>query len=286
MARTYSGFDTARPTIVSATRFLTRQLFWIAPKMDAALGAMAQAAEASGVENAYHNPRHTLEVLGNAAALIQIDESLAATRGRHTRILSEREIAIVLSAALGHDLGHDGGTNRTADGTRLPFRLEHMAVARTDAILAAANISKTMRADVATLIYATDVGEPNGTRAITKGLAQGTLDPATVPPELRPLATRPSRLEMARILCDADLLSSAGLAASLLKQHNRALAAEWGKPVSPQDTLAFLDHIAGPSFQSRAGQFFNPNLAAIRAEMAAAVKMPLARAGVVIERRP
>ena len=286
MARVYNALEQGRPTIRTVAQFFIGQVAPNAvPRMQKAALSLADAAEQSGVTNAYHNPLHTLQVLSNAMYLVQLNQQSALDCASHAKHLRDSEIMAVMMGAIGHDLAHDGKTNRDAQDERVPFRLEQMAVTRTHGIMRAAGLPKALCDSVAALIYSTDVGEPNGPKVIARqAIAGGAASQEKIPVQLQPLAKSPRLLAMAHILGDADILSSAGLTVEQLRRESGKLGIELGRSMGAKDSLFFLDRIVGPSFQSAAGKFFNPNLRAIRQEMiqeCSAVEMQVPPARVV-----
>jgi hypothetical protein len=221
---------------------------------------------------AYHNHHHFREVMFLSSFLAVKTEALS----------DDARLKVVISA-MGHDLGHDGVGN-TKDGVHVPYRLEDIAFGKMAPFLKAAGVRADVMAELKVLVRCTDVSSPKGGRsphhACKDFLREGT---ALDNDDLALLARDEKLQKMAAILCDADLLPSAGLSLGFLKAQSEALAEEGARvrgevykegSVKPAGALYFLEQIASGGFLSEMGKaYFNDSyfkiLEAVRAEVKA-----------------
>ncbi len=205
------------------------------PVGQACLAVAAAVSDWGGLP--YHSARHHAEVATNAAILAALASQPVAAHGQ----------AVLLAAAFAHDYQY-------VSGPQGRFAAEARSAAAMDAIASWAGVGEADREAIRTLILATEPG--------CRG-ALAACQPA-LPAELALLATRPDLAVLARILSDADLLSSAGLTLRWHEVQVARLAREAGRPLSPSDNRAFFDHVVGQGFISPGGAYFAPNLARIR----------------------
>jgi hypothetical protein len=214
------------------------------------IGAACLAAAASVVKwggHPYHSVLHHAEVATNAAILAELMAALGQP-------LSLRHRALLLAAALSHDYLYQSGRPR--------FAAESTSAEAMDAIASGCGVATLDRADLCRLILAT---EP-GFRRVLRGADIQPQDP--VPALLRSLHARPELAQVATLLSDADVLSSAGLTLRWKQVQHRRLEQEFGRAIHASEDLAFLDQIVGPEFVSAGGRYFTPNLKRIRAACA------------------
>jgi hypothetical protein len=231
LAMTAIGLDPRDPLCIAGQR--------IAADIDAGIGLGNMAG--------YHHAGHLCDVLLSSlylACLVKLDR-------RHS--------ALLVLAALIHDFHHDG----TGNGSE-PFRLEALAVRGASAYLESARVTGEEQALLAALVLATDfvAGCPFA-RACHAAHDSGQPMPA-VPeqaPELRKLLERPEFALQAMLLIEADILPSVGLTLEYAQRMQARLAAEWQRPLGPDDKLAFIDKALDNVI---VGTFFLPNMHASR----------------------
>ncbi len=189
-------------------------------RMVLAAAQACDAAAAGADEPAYHNRGHTAQVLAAACVML-----LAVRAGRDA--VANHDAAVLMTAALGHDLGHPGLPNPAND----VGRNERVSVAR---LLQALNgLARTdTRGRLAQMIAATD---PVCGR-------QGEVD------------------ELTAMLLDADLAFSAGTGMAGLQRACVRLTQEYARAGLADDFTTresqrfFMRHILGERFSSRAGR--------------------------------
>lgn len=199
-------------------------------KLIAAINLLAETVEANGlarlaqgVEPAYHNRQHFIEVL---VALMMLLEAHDGKAGRNQGRLDLKQRLLLLAAAIGHDYLHDGGVDQSlADA-------EHLSATATKNILLEAGIGERDAEYVYGLIMATARAELVENHSIVKA--------------------HPNKL-------DADLLaklliSEADIFASLLPNYGITCGEKLAKELdragmsnafiiaSPQGRQTFLKH--------------------------------------------
>jgi hypothetical protein len=221
---------------------LARAAHTLAHAIDAGVG--------DGRANPYHNSRHYCEVT-LAALYLALRESLPL-----------RDQAQLLLAALAHDFHHDG---RSSVGK--PFRLELLAAQATAPYLADAGVPQEEQARILSLILATEttVGVPHARRC-HQHFSAGAPRPSAPPeePGLAALCIDAGLARQAVLLGEADLLPSVGLTVGYGELTQANLASEWGRVMSAQDKLYFLENIFGDFLISR---FFSPNVQRLKDAM-------------------
>jgi hypothetical protein len=234
----------------------------------AAIARVAEAADRSGLANAYHNPGHTRDVVIAWIYLAALHDHLAASGAASYRLSNEHRAAGII-AALGHDLLHDANSEPRISpaGHAVPFRLETIAAAHTADLLAACGLQEATGRIVGAAIIATDPvwGYAALARA-ARGEAPGGHS------ALAALTDRGCWL-VAAILRDADLMTSAGLTAA---EHDRQAALLTHEKGEPAGTAAaserFFRDTVGDGFSSPAGALFTHRLQALRAANAARLR--------------
>lgn len=208
---------------------------------------------------AFHDARHTREVLANAIWL-------AAAEAR----LPPEEHALLLIAAVTHDIGHDGGTNTRADamGTIAyrPCLMEDRALGFVLPLAERAGAPAEWLRDLRVMVRQTDIAR----RGALASLDAGTAPPVNTIPEAEAewLRARPMVLCATALLADADVLASAGLSLRAQRQHQLRLAREWGRPARDADGLAFLRELLGGRFITVSARQLEPNLRRIERGLA------------------
>ena len=216
----------------------------------------------------YHNARHTREVVADAIWLAAATPELGAG-----------DRALLYLAAAVHDLGHDGGTNERTDrhGRRrwIPGFLEDRSLALILPVARRAGVVAARCEDLAAMVRQTDIiARPALTALhdVVLGGAGGGGRRRGTPADkgLARLRSRPGVLRAAALLADADVMASAGLSRASQKLQDARFAAERGIATTPAGTLLFLDRMLGGRFITAAGRRLDPNLARLRAAIAAA----------------
>ncbi len=227
---------------------LARAGLAIAADIDRGIGA--------GIPDGYHNPRHFLEVLLSTLVLSQ-------------KVGLGAEAAVeVLTAAVIHDFHHDGST-----GDRRAFRLESLAVRMAEPYLAAAGATAEQRETLGRLVLATEpLTAAPFARACHRHHRGLGPPPGPAPlPELAPLAERPEQAQQAALLTEADVLPSLGLTIAHAHEAQARLAAEFGRPLGPDDKLRFIDAFGAFAV----ADFFSANRTALRIECLRRLGLPV-----------
>lgn len=224
----------------------------------AATDALAQAGRAvahdvdhgigAGVAAGYHNSQHFLEVM-LCARYLALGAGLDVERGLR-----------VVSAALLHDFHHDGSR-----GVQAPFRLEMLAVERSQPYWQEAKVDRAECNRLETLILATEprTGVPFA-RACWRWHRAGEGAPpdgAGLPAPLLRLLAEADLAHDAVLLAEADVLPSIGLTIEHAEQLQARLAHEWGTTLGRADKLQFIERMVG---EMVVGAFFVPNVLALR----------------------
>jgi hypothetical protein len=243
MAALYRCWDGRRPVDLVA---LAADLLGDGGRVDQACRHVADVVARWG-GHPYHSAQHHAEVATNAAVLADIMHRMG-------RPLPPARRAVMLAAALSHDLNYEPGPPRAR------FTAEREAAEAMDAIAGRFGLAQADRDDIRVLILAT---EP-GFRPRLARLRRAPGASAELPAFLEPLATRPELAELAAILSDADLLSSSGLTLRWRRVQRGRLERELGHRIPPADDLAFFDRIVADGYLSLGGQHFTPNLLRIR----------------------
>lgn len=234
-----------------ACRSIVRQLPDAPAFFGAALIEIAEAADRSGLFNAYHNPVHSRDVGVIFVNLMRLQAMLESGAAKP----DVTDFLTGCCAAFGHDVGHDG-TDGGPDAE--PFRLEKIAADTVGGIMERHTVDFHLIERAYCAIMATEV--QNGYRALEKA-GRGPL-PEDVPECLRGLAGRKNR-EIACLLRDADVMQSAGLTAEDHDRQTARLERERGIPAHSMGARGadfFLKDVIKGRFLSAAGHVFQPRL--------------------------
>lgn len=215
-----------------------------------ALGAIARKVDEGELSASvpYHNRVHFCEVVLGAHFLAR---SVNLKPAQHTELVA---------AAVIHDLGHDGSTNRDE-----PFRLERQSHAYARPYLVRAGVSEAGLQRLLALLLGTDItnGLPRVRAWFRYHAGQGPRPRAPEPdPAFDLLADAPDLVRGAVMLMEADALASAGLTAERARLQEERLAAEQGRAVRARDKARYLDTVFPEGFLL--ADLFNPNLEKIR----------------------
>lgn len=196
-----------------------------------ALGAIAQTDHTG----AYHNERHFREVVACTAFLLsQIGDRL-----------NDDQKYLLLVAAAAHDIGHDGTSNKLADGHR-PYRLEDLSFAAVAPLLRARGMNEGDLRDLKALLRATDISkaapdQPSPAQAVREEIALAGLETFRDNADLRLMAT---------VLQAADIMPSAAISERCSRDMSDYLETESGLPATPQNFAWFADNIARGALSS------------------------------------
>lgn len=194
-------------------------------------------------DNAYHNNEHFLEVFTLSATL--------GHRAVREGIITNRNFARLLAAALIHDFRHNGTPNKD-----IQYKQESLAYREAaPAFLAAGATSQDMKV-IQGLLYATDISknfsDPAAMSPADSVKAyKRTGDPAILFPELKVLKN-PELMETALMLQDADVGPSL-IDKNLSLQASEFLAKENNQPYKPDATVFFINRICQGRLNSSAG---------------------------------
>ena len=210
----------------------------------------------------YHNNNHFRKVLLQTIRVI----------GAHNNIysgteleLNTQQIALLLSAAAIHDLGHDG-TGNTLEGVHQPSRLELRSFELAKPYLEAAGLQGQEYFDLLkVLLVATDVSPMNDPKSPTNQMKSAyrfhfmgedkNFHRIHLSSDLRILEKDKSAALMACLLQEADIATSAGLAYEVTEFESASIFKEMEiEEVRPQQIINFLNDICQKSFLSGAGQ--------------------------------
>lgn len=222
--------------------------------LDRACEAVASTIDADARRfdrHPYHNRQHFCEVALTAYILCLL--------GQH----DSRTTQLLLLAALVHDFVHAGTSSEA-------FILERASVEEVRALLEKAGLGPTEMRRLTVLVLATDPSMgAEFVSAVCRAHAAG--GPASTPPpagarELGDLGVDPGLAELARTLCEADILPSIGLNMAHAMRLQERLSREWARPLSVRDKLDFVDTVLA---RGLIGAYFLPNVQAMRTALAA-----------------
>lgn len=221
----------------------------------------------------YHNNEHFRKVLLQAIRTIFV----------HNRIydgtawsLDERQVALVLIAACVHDLEHDGLGN-TIRGVFEQGRLERLSFELARPYLVAAGLDDgTDLLALQVMLLTTDVaplGDPTSPMRQMKAayrfhfLGERRGEPLNLSRDLALLEKSPAVAQMALILHESDVATSAGLDYGLSQYETSLYCQETGaEDARPSHVLAFLEQVCQRQFLGAAAQkLYSANMARIYA---------------------
>lgn len=224
--------------------------------IDRACAAVASTIDADASRfdrHPYHNRQHFCEVALTAYILCLL--------GRQDC----RTTQFVLLAALVHDFVHAGAS-------REAFMLERASVDGVRGLLEEAGLEPTDLRRLTVLVLATDPSLGGEfVAAACRAHAEGrpvVMPPPAVAPELGDLATDAALAQLARTLCEADILPSIGLNLAHAMRLQDRLSQEWDRPLDARDKLDFIDTVLA---RGLIGDYFLPNVQATRAALVAEV---------------
>ena len=210
-------------------------------------------------DNQYHNLQHTLEVMLTTYHLILIHNAYDESNG-----FTKDETAIMLLAALIHDLNHDGAGNQGVG-----FKLEQNAFDTAKDIFTKYNLSQEEQDIIEILVLCTDI---NYARSLLKRIKKYYAKKIAKPKIPKKFAKfglffkTPKVFDMALTLCDADLIPSSALSlektkTSSQKIYNEEMKNNYHNNINATKYfLKFAQNILKNGFESKAGSFYNNNL--------------------------
>ena len=226
-----------------------------APALRLASRTIAAAIDADAAffdRQAYHNRQHFCEVMLAGCVLAQVHR------------LSAQEAQLLLLAALIHDLGHGGEPAPK-------FTAERRSIERAIPFLDAAGVDALDLARLTALILSTEPVEGVRVALAARQFHRDDHHAPAIPeraPELGQLVTDAALAHLAVLLCEADLLPSIALTFDHGMCLQSRLSQEWGRPLAVADKLKFVDSVLASGL---IGEFFVPNAAAVRHELAGLV---------------
>jgi hypothetical protein len=281
--------QTGRPSLPALAIYhaLRLELDNHSPEYRALLLVAVRTEMTDAVEPDYHNRNHFLDVTAMTANLLAKNNAMA--RAGDSLALTKAEQALTLLSALGHDLGHTGKSNPPDR----PLFNEEKSFHLMEPLLREAGLHDTQISQVGTILRTTS---PNGAHAVLKSTAKAQREGTTATPtdnapfaELQQtLANNPKLTQMAAMVSDADLYSSAGAGLRANQIMSACLTAEGIKYnnssldfTTDSARLFFLDSIVGKDgFASTAGRAaWNAQFHALRADTAARLAVPLTPRG-------
>ena len=233
------------------------------PLYKAMLLVATRAEMKQAVTPEYHSQEHYADVTAVAANLVHENNRMLANGEKGAVPLSKEEQAIVILAAIGHDIDHDGNSN-PADN---PYFNENKSFTLIVPLLEDAGVDQKDIAKIHTMILTTS---PNGPHSVLKNIAQtvrndGHADWEKVAgnekhPDLKVLTQDRNLLEMASILSDSDLYGSFGAGMESNVEMSRLLTKEVQKAGAAMDFTTdkaregALNFLIGDGFTSGAGR--------------------------------
>jgi hypothetical protein len=211
-----------------------------------------QAAEAVACwgGHEFHSARHHAEVATNTMLIAELACRLGQPVPPHQGLL-------LLASALAHDLYYDAPPGHPP----LPFQAEARSARALDEIADRCGVADDDREALNCLVLATEPSFRKTLRSLMCGVCSCEAPPGL----LAPMFSRPALVQLACMLSDGDLLSSAGLTPHWHHVQVMRLERERGRRMDQSDDAEFLDRIVGPGFLSIGGRWFDANLARIRA---------------------
>lgn len=210
-------------------------------------------------ENEYHNFDHTFEVMLSSFCMANINNYLDYQGAIK---LSDGDKKVLIIAALMHDFKHTGQGN---NGQLCKMELESFNMAEKYLIDAGIDLAK--RQIIKAMVLSTDLALTGYVDDVYKHLFLNKQKPK-VDQKIADFAAYfndPKTVYLSLILCDADLLSSAGLSYSKMISQTKKIMEEMKKSgISPDDDPtvvfnSFSTNCFPKGFRSMPGKIFNSN---------------------------
>jgi hypothetical protein len=207
----------------------------------------AAAAVTAWGGHAYHSALHHAEVSTNAMVIAELGSRIGPS-------IPAEQRALLLASSLTHDINYDPRA-----GGRPRFAAEAESAHALDTIAERCGLGAAERSVLRCLVLATEPGFRQHLGALVRGDDQRAL-----PDGLHALKADAALADLAAVLSDADLLSSAGLTPDWHQVQVERLRRETGGRITPEDDLRFFDRVVGTDFLSPGGRVFSPNLTRLR----------------------
>jgi len=200
----------------------------------------------------YHSKHHYMDVAAMTANLLEKNDEMSGG-------LSKKDMALAFTAAIGHDLEHNGKGNPKGS----PFFNEEKSYSLMEPLLREAGLEDKDMAKINMILLTTS---PDGPHKFLKDVAKAQrerkdidfskIDPDNKFPELKALANDNSLTQMAAVVSDSDLYASAGVDIKVNKLMSNLLSKETGMDLNSDGARKyFLDNIVGrDGFASNAGR--------------------------------
>lgn len=275
MQRTYTGL--LETLGISRDHHLARTGITLAKLIDWDVRVQG-GADYGGYGNAYHNRNHMIEVTGAAALLLSIHE-----REKFKPEFTLLEKLLGLTAALGHDLGHDGRGNGMGE-QRVPLLNETRSLKLAEPIMAESYgryrqpQMQEMFSLYRALITSTDIGggADSPARVFIESAAHARGERAEPPVVDTPerqyfynlIEMYPNLAELSCLLQDADLLPATSITPEWVQRQEKTLGQENPERLTVEgrvnwdSALWFQNNLAAP--KSLAGKTFAANHAQIK----------------------
>jgi hypothetical protein len=223
----------------------------------------------------YHGNEHYRKVLFHAIRLAARHNELFARDEK--RKLSGEMIAMLLTAACIHDLGHQGGDN-LKEGVYTPGNMEQRSFDIARPYFEALGMDPGRLRDIETIVFCTDItffaGDNSPCVRMKKIYKHYYWDddsgdvPTMMMGKLRRFEGNPMLVLAAMILHEADVGTSAGLSYARTIKETVDLMAERGvNRAGPATVLAFLREQLGETMFTEAGkQIFGPVMTQVIAQ--------------------
>lgn len=221
----------------------------------------------------YHGTIHYKKVLLQLIRLIVAHNKIYADT---PRFLTHDRIALLLIAACIHDLGHDGLGN-VVKGVFESGRMERQAFEMARPSLKMAGLDGEALTQLEIMLLTTDVAPIGDPSSFTRQMKAAfcfhyrpemvQTDALNLSEELKPLETNKTLAQMALLLHEADVATSAGLHYQLTKYETILYREELGhNDACPAHVIEFLEKTCQKKFFSDAGKrLYSANMARIYA---------------------
>lgn len=208
----------------------------------------------------YHGNEHYRKVLFHAIRLIAAHNQMPDS----TEILNRDDIALLLTAACIHDLGHEGGDN-ACEGVYTPGFMEQKAFDMARPYLEGCDVSSDYLGEMETIVFCTDItffaGDNSPCVRMKKIYKHYFWDDDSedvslmMMGKLRRYEDNKKLVLMAMFLHEADVATSAGLSYERTIAETVAFLGERGiTQAGPRTVLAFLRDQLGETMFTQAGK--------------------------------
>jgi len=258
--------ETKRPAIPSFMSFLLTNFGFDSVEDKKFFDICMIAAVLAEVINhqAYHSNLHFLKVLLHAARLIIAHNAIYDDT---MNTMDKTEIAMLLSAAAVHDLGHPGAVNAY---NHAPFELELKSFEYALPFLKAAGAGSQFLDSIRIIICTTDVtpmGDPSSPSNQLRFIYEGHFGTDTqvtenieIITDLKVLENDPKLTTLCMFMHEADLMNSCAVSYEMSKHESGLISKEMNKKsFKPEDTLLFFKLVCRNKFCSDAADTIATN---------------------------